>query len=221
MACPSLVWTNLHDGPKVEAAHTVTTSNHLPCHISEKHPNGIHDMDFLHLIDSDQRKERNNIKGKVEVRPCIRDSDDMRRPFWQNVFILEEKLHCIDGRLVRLENESRSAWRSLELKLDALLRISNRNEACVGEEVQGEAAESPPQSGSALQDRKRLKERLKDAGAEQEDAKSTATGRGCTSMAERIFGIRAADARAGKERSRSEDTRDSERAAPRAAPSHR
>ena len=122
------------------------------------------------------------------------------------------KLDRIDSRISRLEDESRAVWRSIGHKLDILLRAS-QHEMCDVEAtpsevvmVQSNDLSSAPVSATptagAVLDRKRLKERLKDAAAEPNDARSATTGLGCTALAERVFGIRAADARAGKERSR-------------------
>ncbi len=68
--------------------------------------------------------------------------------------------------------------------------------------MEGEESTTPERSDIA--DRKRLKERLKEAAAMRStDADQDAFG--STSLIEKIFGIREGDSRAGKERSRYRD----------------
>jgi hypothetical protein len=101
-------------------------------------------------------------------------------------------LDQIDRRLQLFEEESRAAWGRLELKLDLIAGGTSIGEV-------GEVGITPERWGAA--DRKRLKERLKEAAAVRSSDSLHGTF-GNPSLMERVFGICEGDARAGKERSR-------------------
>jgi hypothetical protein len=101
----------------------------------------------------------------------------------------QSKLSHIEKQLSRFEERSQAAWKNLELKLD---RIAGG--AGVDAYVSTERSD--------VVDRKRLKERLKEATAVRAASTTNRKTEGRSSFLEKVFGIREADSRAGKERSR-------------------
>ena len=114
-----------------------------------------------------------------------------------------EKLDHIDNRLMNLEVETRAAWKGLGQKLDTLLLATTEGAMPMSDENVINSKEGLAANFGAVLERKRLKERLKDAAAAHDEKVDTRAADALRSLSERIFGIRAADARAGKERSRS------------------
>ncbi len=118
---------------------------------------------------------------------------------------MEAKLDRIDSRLSNLELETRAAWKGIGQKLDSILLASSEREIGIEAENPTISRKDDVIQLGAVLERKRLKERLKDAAADHEHKLTTGGPVQPISLVERIFGIHAADARAGKERSRSSD----------------
>ena len=116
---------------------------------------------------------------------------------------MDAKLDRIESRLANLEVDSRAAWKCLGQKLDSLLGDPERALAETDDISTGLKLDGKVPGYDSMMERKRLKERLKDAAAAHDEIVPTNSPEGPPPLAERIFGIRSADARAGKERSRS------------------
>ena len=201
----SLVYTDSIRGQSTETFITNATQMQTPLQ------NKSVDSPRRQFSEEHRTKSKEEVRGEI-VQPLSLFKIRSKEAFQQNTSSVESKLDRIESRLLRLEDEACAAWRSIGQKLDTLLR--HHDAAREGESGHGEAAvlrshehgfTTDSFSGTkdnAVLDRKRLKERLKDAAAEPDGARAAKTGHGCTYLAEYILGIRAADARAGKERSR-------------------
>jgi hypothetical protein len=118
--------------------------------------------------------------------------------------IQKSKFEYLDRRITRLHEESFAALMDANRKLDRLLATAMLDEEAKGGAYVGAMSQADQQD---LQDRKRLKERLKEAaaavsGSAENDGSEANGGGAAASMLERVFGIRKGDLRAGKERSR-------------------
>jgi hypothetical protein len=123
----------------------------------------------------------------------------------------ESKFEYLNQRLNRLHEESMTAWNESRAalldansKLDRLLAAAMLDEEAKVGTCVGAAGRADQQD---LQDRKRLKERLKEAaaalpGPAAHDGGKANGGGAAASVLESVFGIRKGDLRAGKERSR-------------------